>query len=386
MFAKRITIFRLLGFPIQVDLSWVFLVFLLGWSLSRGLFPNWYEQLAADTYTWMGILGTLGFVSSILLHELAHAVVARSYGLSIRSITLFIFGGVAELEDEPPHARAELWVTAAGPFASLLLAGTFYGLYLLSVQQLWPESAEGLFRYLAWLNGLLVVFNLIPAFPLDGGRILRAILWAWRKDLTWATRIAASIGSAFGSLMIGLAIVQLIFYKQMVQAFWWFLIGVFMRNASQSAFHRMRLREILRGEPIRPFVSLEDDALPSYLSIQQFVEEHLEKEPHSLYPVLDVNSNQLVGCVRVNDLYEMPPHEWPHNTLRAIAKPCAPELTIDIESDALQAVTQMNQQQSSRLMVLDQQSHYIGMITMQDLIRFLTKKMGFDEQEEPPMF
>ncbi len=386
MFSKRITLFRLFGFPIQIDLSWLFLIFLLGWSLSRGLFPNWYEQLAADTYTWMAVLGTLGFVLSILLHELAHALVARHYGLSIRSITLFIFGGVAELEDEPPHARAEFWVTAAGPAASLALTGGFYGLYLLSLQMLWPESVEGLCRYLAWLNGLLAIFNLIPAFPLDGGRMLRAALWFWRDDLPWATRIAANIGSAFGSLMIGLALIQLFAYQHYVQAFWWFLIGLFMRNASFASYHRMRLREILRGEPIRPFVKGHDEAVPSSLSLQEFFTRHLEKESHNLYPILEAHSQTLLGCVRAKDLAEIPPNEWAQNTLRVIAKPCPPGLTIDIESDALQAVTQMNRHQTNRLLVLDQERQYIGMIAMPDLVRFLTHKMGAedDDKEESP--
>lgn len=382
MFSKRITLFRLMGFPIQVDFSWLFLILLLGWSLSRGLFPNWYEQLAAETYTWMAVVGTVGFVLSILLHELAHAVVARHYGLSIRSITLFVFGGVAEIEDEPPHAWAEFWVTAAGPAASLALAGGFYGLYLLSLQQIWPESVEGLCRYLGWLNGLLAIFNLIPAFPLDGGRMLRALLWSWRGDLPWATRIAAHLGGGFGSLMVGLSLIQLFAYQNYVQAFWWFLLGIFMRNASVAAYHRMRLREILRGEPIRPFIRQHDDSLPSTLSLQQFFEQYVEKESHDLYPIVDPHTQTLVGCVYVDDLYTLDPHEWPGNTLRALLKPCPPELTIDSESDALQAVTQMNRQQSSRLVVLDRDQHYIGTLAMPDFVRFLSRKMGVEDEDD----
>jgi Zn-dependent protease/CBS domain-containing protein len=379
MFFRRITLFRLFGFPIQIDLSWIFLVLLLGWSLSTGLFPRWYEHLPADTYTWMGFLGTAGFVLSILFHELAHALVAQRYGLSIRSITLFIFGGVAELEDEPPHARAEFWVTAAGPAASFLLAAAAYGGYRWVVQHQAPEHYEGLLFFLAWLNGMLAIFNLIPAFPLDGGRILRAVLWGWRGDLHSATRIAAGIGAAFGTLLIVLALVQAFLYARFLMALWWLIIGLFMRNASQASYMRLRLREMLRGESIRRFLTAsEEQQLPSSLSIRRFVEDYVEREPHHLYPVMDSLSGRWLGCVHLRDLTKLPPDEWENNTLRAITSPCEDAFTIHIESDALQALSQMSRKQINRLVVIDDERQYLGMIAMADVAHFLQAKLGTD--------
>ncbi|MHC4991265.1 MAG: M50 family metallopeptidase, partial [Planctomycetota bacterium] len=164
MFGRRFQILRAFGFPIYVDLSWFILAILITWSLAASLFPYLYKDLPEATYWTMGVAGALGLFVSIVLHELGHAVVARSFGMRIRGITLFIFGGVAELEDEPPSPRAEFLVAVAGPLVSVVIAGSCLGLAVVGRVSAWPVPVNGVFGYLGWINGLLVAFNVIPAF------------------------------------------------------------------------------------------------------------------------------------------------------------------------------------------------------------------------------
>ena len=190
MFGKRITLFRLLGFEVKIDASWLIIAVLITWSLARAVFPAYFEGLSGATYILMGIVGALGLFSSIVVHEFSHSLVARRFGLSMKGITLFIFGGVAEMEEEPPTAKAEFFMAIAGPAASVVLGGVLLGITVLGTRYGWPNPVIGVLSYLWTINLVLAAFNLLPAFPLDGGRVLRSALWGFTGRLAWATRIA----------------------------------------------------------------------------------------------------------------------------------------------------------------------------------------------------
>ena len=240
MFSARIPLFSVLGFRISIDLSWFLLAFLIVWTLSMGQFPSALPGLSRTTYFIMGIIGALGLFASIILHELAHAVVARGFGLPIGGITLFIFGGVAELQDEPKTPRAEFWVAIAGPISSVAIAGACWGAASLAAGAGLRE-ADTVLRFLAIINTILALFNLVPAFPLDGGRILRSILW-WRNgDLKRSTRIAAYSGTAFGGLLMALGLVQLLTGNP-IGGTWQILIGFFLSGAAAHARQQVELK------------------------------------------------------------------------------------------------------------------------------------------------
>ena len=241
MFGKRFSLFKLLGFEVKIELSWVVLVVLLTWSLASNVFPSNTEGFSRSTYWWMGVAGTLGLFASVVFHELCHSLVARRYGLPITGITLFIFGGVAEMEDEPPSARSEFLMALAGPASSALLGFAFFGMTLLGRGQGWPAPVNGVTSYLASLNGSLAAFNLLPAFPLDGGRVLRSVLWGVRKDLRWATRIASRIGSGLGILLMVLGGLDLLL-GNFVGGVWLFVIGMFVQNASRTSYQQLFIR------------------------------------------------------------------------------------------------------------------------------------------------
>lgn len=198
MFRSRLTLFRIAGIAIRIDASWIILAVLVTWSLAASLFPAQYKGLPRQMYWTMGAIGALGLFASILFHEISHAVVARRRGVRMNGITLFIFGGVAEMESEPEDARTELLTAVAGPAATLAIIVVLWPLAAVARAQDWPLLIQSTLWYLAVVNVVLLVFNAIAAFPLDGGRVLRAILWSRKGDVRAATKTASSIGSAFG--------------------------------------------------------------------------------------------------------------------------------------------------------------------------------------------
>ncbi|MBW1667780.1 MAG: site-2 protease family protein [Deltaproteobacteria bacterium] len=242
MFGKRISLFKLLGFEVRLDYSWVIIALLIAWSLSSSFFPLRFKGLSTVTYWVMGVAGTLALFLSIIFHELSHSFVARKYGIPIKGITLFLFGGVAEMSDEPPSPKAEFMMAVAGPAASVALGLGLRFLFGLGRQWLWPNALNGVIAYVSLINFLLAGFNLMPGFPLDGGRILRALLWGAKKDLRWATRISSIVGICFGALLIIFGFYN-VFKGDFVSGMWWFLIGMFLQSAARASYQQVLSRQ-----------------------------------------------------------------------------------------------------------------------------------------------
>jgi len=374
MFGKRITLFRLLGFEVKIDLSWLIIAVLITWSLARAVFPAYFEGLSATTYVLMGIVGALGLFTSIVVHEFSHSLVARRFGLSMKGITLFIFGGVAEMEKEPPTAKAEFFMAIAGPAASVILGGILYGVTVLGAQSGWPDPIIGVLSYLWSINLVLAAFNLLPAFPLDGGRVLRSALWGFTGRLAWATRIASFIGSGFGFLLIAMGVVTIV-RGDFVGGIWWFLIGMFVRNASQTSYRQLVTRRLLEGEPVRRFMERNPVTVPYYISIEQLVEEYVYKHHFKMYPV--VQEERLVGCVSTRDVKAIPREQWDQYTVKEVSTTCSSENTIASDADATDALALMSRTGNSRLMVVEG-DRLGGIIVLKDLLEFLSLKMDLE--------
>lgn len=374
MLTKSITLFRLFGFAIKVDFTWIFLAILITWSLAKGFFPQQYPGLSEVTYWLMGIEGTLGVFLSITLHELGHSLVARRYGILIKDITLFIFGGVATMESEPKRPRDEFLMAIAGPITSGLLALIFFGAHQAARALFGTVPMLEVLGYLAWMNSILAIFNMVPAFPLDGGRVLRALLWDWKKDLRWATRIASRMGSGFGLILIGLGIFAFL-SGSVIQGLWWFMIGMFVRSASAMSYQHMLLRRALEGEPVGRFMQTEVVAVRPQLSILDLVENYVYQFHHKTYPVLD--GGRLMGCVTTRGIKSVPTDEWGLRTIGEIVEPLSDENCVGPDADAMDALSKMNRTRRGRLLVVES-GELLGIVALKDLMEFLSLKLDLE--------
>jgi Zn-dependent protease/predicted transcriptional regulator len=374
MFGKRIHLFKLFGFNVGIDITWFILAVFITWSLAKGLFPYYFKGFSNATYWWMGVGGALGLFFSIVFHEFCHSIVARKFGLPMKGITLFIFGGVAEMENEPSSPKVEFLMAIAGPISSVLLGLGFYLVYRAGVYAGGHTPVGSVLQYLAWLNFILAGFNLFPAFPLDGGRVLRSILWAARGNLRWATKIASALGSAFGLFLIIFGIVNF-FEGNVLGGVWYFLIGIFIHSASQTSYKQMLIRRALEGERVNQFMKSEVVAVPASVSIQELVTNYFYKHHFKMFPVS--NDGHIVGCVTTQQVKEIPIDDWERHTVGELAQPCSDDNTISPQTDAMQALAIMNRTGNSRLIVMDS-GQLVGLITLKDMLKFLALKIDLE--------
>jgi Zn-dependent protease/CBS domain-containing protein len=373
MFGKRITLFRVFGFEVRLDASWIVIASLLTWSLATAVFPSAVPGLDRRAYWWMGVAGALGLFGSIVVHELCHSLVANHYKLPMRGITLFIFGGVAEMGGEPQSPKVEFLMAIAGPAASIVIGLLFHAIHAAAGG--WPAALAGVVAYLGWINWVLAAFNLIPAFPLDGGRVLRAALWHFKGNLTRATRIASSIGSGFGFLLMAFALYQLL-RGYLISALWYFLIGTFLRKASRTSYEQLVLKSALQGEPVRRFMRPDPVTVSPDLSLRQLVEDYLYRYDFKLYPVV-TESQDLIGCVTASDIKHVPREEWDQHRVSEVVKPCAAENTISPDTDALKALTKIQQTGGGGLLVTDH-NHLLAIVSPRDVLNFLAAKLELE--------
>jgi len=374
MFGKRISLFKLFGFSVSVDASWLILAALITWTFADGVFPAHFKGFSVATYWWMGVGGALGLFASIIFHEFCHSIVARRYGLAMKGITLFVFGGVAEMTEEPDSPKTEFLMAIAGPASSLILAAGLSAVYAVGRRVGWPGPFNGVIWLVIRLNLILAGFNLLPAFPLDGGRVLRSILWAIKGNLRWATRIASGLGSAFGSFLIVMGVLQFL-GGDFVGGVWSALIGMFIRTASTMSYKQLLMRKALGGEQVGRFMKTSPITVSTSVSIEELVNDYFYKYHFKMFPVCD--GDRLIGCVTSAQVKDIPKDQWGWRTAGDLAKPCSTDNTIDSETDAMKALSVMNRTGNSRLMVVER-GQLVGVITLKDMLKFLDLKIDLE--------
>jgi Zn-dependent protease/CBS domain-containing protein len=381
MFGLRWQPFRLLGIPISVDASWLIILALLTLSLGSGFpvllaqyFPGYPVDLAPYEYWLMGLVASLAFFGCILLHEMGHAVVARSQGMPIRGITLFLFGGVAEMGDEPESAGGEFLMAIAGPVVSVILALGLGLLAWLGYHKGWPHPLVIILGYLAFINMLVLAFNLVPAFPLDGGRVLRSILWGATGNLGRATHWAALLGQAFAWLLIAWGVLQF-FMGNWLGGVWIGLIGMFLNSAARGGYQQVLVRQALEGEPVRRFMNPDPIAVPPSLDLRRWVEDFVYRYHRKTFPV--VSDGHLEGFIDTSALGEVSRQEWVRYTIGDVMRRDVEAITIAPDADALQALGKMRRTGSSRLLVVDG-DRLVGIISLKDLLSFLHLKIELE--------
>ncbi len=301
---------KIAGIEIDIHVSWIIILVLLTVSLATGWFPQLYPGWSSATYWGVGLISALLLFVSVLLHELAHSLVARRRGLPVKNITLFIFGGVSNIEQEPKSPGVEFQVAIVGPLTSLLIGAVCF-LLLLPLRGT-KSPLEGILFYLAVTNLLLGVFNLIPGFPLDGGRVLRSIVWKLTGSLTKATRVASISGQVIAYLFILWGIWQL-FSGDVLNGIWIGFIGWFLLSAAQSANTQGMLQSALRGVTVGEVMNPTSPTVPANISLQQLINDYFL--PHGLRCALVMQGDRLAGLITLSDIRHVPREQWGYTSV-----------------------------------------------------------------------
>jgi Zn-dependent protease len=369
---------RALGIPIRVHASW-FLVFLfVTWSLATGYLPDALPGLSDFRYWGMGAVAAVLLFVSVLLHELGHSYVAQRYRIPIGQITLFLFGGVAQMRAEPPSPKAEFLIAIAGPIVSFALGA--FSLGLAAASEWWPLSSGGQgFGVLGGLLGLVNVqlglFNLIPGFPLDGGRALRAGLWAWGNDFQRATSRAALVGlgfgvllAGFGALLLGGAIGGLFDPSTASNGGWLMFIGAFLFGAAWSTRKQVRLRMALARATVRDVMVRAVVTMPPQVSLQTAVDDYFVAYGYGGFPVVD--DGRVLGVITVEDVQTVPQGLWSWRTVEDVMRPASTDLFIAPDASMMQALEGMVRTGYDRLVVIDA-GRPVGLVTRPAVAQFL---------------
>jgi Zn-dependent protease len=367
MFPARIHLFSLLGFRVSIDVTWFFLAAYLVLTLATRYFPAELPNQHDKVYLAMGVMGALGLFASIILHELAHAVMAKNFGLPIGGITLFIFGGVAELRHEPKTPRSEFWVAIVGPVASIVIAGLCIGAGLVAeAGGLQPFTKVMLF--LAMTNTVLALFNLVPAFPLDGGRILRSLLW-WRLgDLRRATRIAATLGSAFALVLVLSGLVQVL-TGSAISGTWQVLIGIFLAAAASQARNQPAVTVDLKGVSVSDLMDRAPLTAAPDITVDTLVSDYIYRLNSKF--IIVAQGGQALGYVGPAQIKPVPQTQWHDTFVRTIAARFTHDTAVSPVSPAAEALRKLQTNGAGHLAVLEG-SQLVGTVSEANFLNYLS--------------
>ncbi|HEY8533645.1 MAG TPA: site-2 protease family protein [Micromonospora sp.] len=360
---------RVAGIPISANVGVLVIVLLVGLGLAGGRFPVIYPGRSPVAYVLAGLLGGVLLVGSILVHELAHALVARRVGVTVDGITLWLLGGVARLRNEPTSPVADLAVAVIGPLASLAL-GAFFGVLSYLTATGGATLTAATLGYLALANVVLAVFNLVPAAPLDGGRVLRALLW-WRSgDRYRAALSAARAGRAFGILLIALGIVQVLLLRGF-GGLWLALIGWFLVHAASAEENHVRIGQRLRGIRVRDVMATSPVTARPDETVATFIDEVVLRRPYSTYPLVDPEG-RLTGLVTLNRIRALPAERRAVTRLSDIACPAPDVPTAAPDDDVADLLAELDGCTDGRAIAVDQERRVVGIISPRDIARLAT--------------
>ena len=355
---------RIAGIRIGVNWSWLVVFALIVWTLAATIFPDSNPGLSEGTYLAMAVIAAVLFFVSLLLHELGHALVARRQGVEIEGITLWLFGGVAKFKGMFPSARAEFRIAVAGPLVSLGI-GVFFVLIAL-VGDL-PEAVDGVVGYLGYINLVLLVFNLIPALPLDGGRVLRSILWQTKGDFRWATIVAADVARVFAYLFIGLGLAE-VFFLNSFAGVWLAFLGWFLLQAAGAEARYLATRQALGGLRVRDLMVRDPITVAPDLSLGRFMDEVVWPHRYTSYPVVD--DGRAVGLLPFRSVAEVPRGDWDGSSVRDAMLPLDDVPALAEDDDLVDALAKLGSSEVRRALVLDG-GQLAGLLSITDLSRAL---------------
>jgi Zn-dependent protease/CBS domain-containing protein len=385
--SRGVQLGKIFGIEIGFDYSWLFIVFLMTWSLASA-FMVWHPDWATGTAIGTAFIASMLFFFSVLLHELAHSIVARRFGVPVRSITLFLFGGISDIERDPPSPKAEFWIAVVGPITSIVLGVGFLYLAVLVTRAPGtgpdpaaalagsPSPAVTLLLWLGPINILVGIFNLIPGFPLDGGRILRSALWAATNDLRAATRWASAVGQAIGWIFVFLGVAIAFgarvpfFGRGVVAGLWLAFIGWFLSAAAAQSWQRQLVHDMLQGIPVARLMRAVASIVPEQTTVADLVDRWLLPGEERAFPVAG-SDGRLRGMVTFADVRRVPRDAWSGVQVADVMTPAARVVTVSQYEDGADALDKLAKIDVSQLPVVDSGQRLVGMLRLRDLHRFI---------------
>jgi Zn-dependent protease len=371
--ATSFKIFKIFGIEIRIDYSWFIIFALIVYFFGFSYFP----QVLPYTEIWLIIIITivsaLLFFFSILFHEVSHSVVAIRNKISVKRITLFVFGGIAQIEKEPDSASKELVISIAGPLSSYFLAIIFGLVWILG--RFIPEISEPA-KYLTLTNIILGTFNLLPGFPLDGGRVLRSILWRSTKDFEKATLIATNTGKVIGFAIILWGIIY-IFTGNFFNGIWLVFIGWFLQSSATQSYSQVIIEKSVRGIKVRDVINTHIVTVPSTITVQEFMDNWFMKYPFGRFPVVDPdNDDKYLGIITLNDIKNLPQDKWDLTKVGDMVNIYVEEDKVEMDMELYDAIKKLNDTNISSLVVIEN-SKIIGLLTKTDVMKFIKVKSAF---------
>jgi Zn-dependent protease/predicted transcriptional regulator len=368
-FGGNLKLGRIAGIDIGIHWSWLVIFILLTWWLAAGLYDELYPEWSEGERWGTAVASSLLFFAAVLAHEMAHSLVAIRRGIPVRSINLFIFGGVADIAEEPKNPRDEFAIAVVGPLTSLGLAGVFALIGLgLGFEDTPPAAMVG---YLATVNALVGVFNLLPGLPLDGGRLLRAGLWARLADFVKATRWAALAGSGVAFLLMGLGVVSIL-AGNFLGGIWLIVIGWFLRSAAEASYRQVVMGEALEGVQVASLVRRDVRPVPPDISISDLVQDYLMARAQRALPVM--KADELLGVVTLSDLQKAEKDKWDQTRVADIMTPREDLLGISTADAVSEAIKLMTARDIHQLPVMEG-GRFVGFVTRGDVLRVMSMRV-----------
>ncbi len=357
---------KIAGIEIGVHWSWIFILVLITWSFADGIlhdaFPEW-----SQFQRWaVGVVVAGIFFASILLHELSHSLVAKSRGMPVKGITLFVFGGVSNLGREAESASEEFWIAIVGPLTSLGV-GAFFAIIWAVLQGPAPGVAA-VAGYLAFINAVIAAFNMLPGFPLDGGRVFRSIVWARNRNLLRATRIASNVGQFVAFALMAGGAAQLLLFGYVVGGLWMFLIGLFLRSASTSSYQQLMFETALRGVSVAELARSDYRTVPPDITVAELVDQHMLVGGGRCYPVMA--GEELLGLVTLTDVRKLEREQWPATAVFHVMTPFERLRTVSFGEDARQLLQLMSEADLNQVPVVEGR-RLLGIVTRADILHLI---------------
>jgi Zn-dependent protease/predicted transcriptional regulator len=356
---------RIFGIELRIDTSWVIIAALLTYSLYLRLTGD-FESLRIGPAITLAVIFAILFFASVLAHEFAHALVARSRGIPVRGITLFLFGGATHAKVESKGPRDEFLISVVGPLTSLALGGALYGVGLLGL----PAAVAGGLRYLGGVNVLLAVFNLLPGFPLDGGRVLRSAVWKATGSLGRATAVASVAGQVVGYLIVGLGFI-LVFTRNLFSGIWLGMIGWFLAQAARSQAEELRIRQVLEGVEAEDLMAADLVTIPGDISVREAVDRYFMRYDHGAFPVED--DGHTLGIVTLRAVKRLPQAEWDLRSVRETMEPIGEQCTVNADARMDSVLSKMQDGEARRCLVI-RGGEVVGIITPSDVARWFQRR------------